>query len=331
MLRIAMLSGWHVHARGYANELKQMSDAVITAVWDEDAARGAAWAEELNAPFVPDLDAVLARDDVDAVAVNVPTSRHAEVMVAAALAKKHIFTEKVMALTVKECDAIAQAVRQAGVKFCISFPARTTPAHLFAKQVAEQGLIGDITLLRVRVAHNGASAGWLPPHFYNAATCGGGAMMDLGAHPMYLARWILGKPVRLTAMFNSFTGCAIEDNAVATIEFENKAIGIVETSFVSTHSPGALELYGTAGSLFVGGPEDRVRILSDKLEGQVPGWISPTRLPDALPRPIRIWVNGILNDTPIPFGLDEGTQLTALMEAAYASHNAGGAPVPVER
>ena len=128
------------------------------------------------------------------------------------------------------------------------------------------------------------------------------------------------KPVRVSATFNSFTGCEVEDNAVAVIEFENKAIGIAETSFVSTHSPGCLELYGTEGSLFVGGPEDRVRIISNKLGGALQGWVSPTNLPKALPRPTRIWVTGILEDAPIPFGLEEGTQLTELMEAAYRSH-----------
>ena len=61
-------------------------------------------------------------------------------------------------ITVRECDAISEAVRKAGVKFCISMPQRTRPTTLFAKQVADEKLIGDVTLLRVRGAHNGASA-----------------------------------------------------------------------------------------------------------------------------------------------------------------------------
>jgi predicted dehydrogenase len=69
----------------------------------------------------------------------------------------------------------------------------------------------------------------------------------------------------------------------------------------------------------VGGPDDQVRIVSDKIESKVPGWVSPTSLPAGLPRPIRVWVDGIREGTPIPFGLDEGTQLTELMEAAYRS------------
>ena len=331
MLRVGMLSGWHVHARGYAEELKAMPQVKIAAVWDELPDRGRKWAGDLGVPFEPDLAAFVQRDDVDAVVVDAPTNRHAEVMVAAAKALKHVFTEKVMALTVAECDAIAEAVREAGVKFCISLPARTVPKHLFAKKVAEEKLIGDVTLLRVRVAHNGASAGWLPPHFYDPIECGGGAMMDLGAHPMYLARWIMGKPLRVSSTFNCVTDHAVEDNAVSVIEFENKGIGISETSFVSSHCPDCLELYGTGGSLFVGGPDDQVRIFSEEAGGALEGWIRPSQLPAAMPRPIRIWVNGILEGAPIPFGLEEGTQLTALMEAAYLSHKQGGAAVQVKR
>lgn len=318
MLNVAMLSGWHVHAKGYANALKAMPNAQVTAVWDEEAERGKAWAAELGVPFEPNLDAVLARDDVEAVAVDAPTNMHPEVMVAAANAGKHIFTEKVMALTVAECGRIAQAVRDADVKFCISFPYRTRPENLYAYQAVQDGLLGDLTFVRVRVAHNGSSAGWLPPHFLDPVTTGGGAMMDLGAHPMYLARWFGGQPKRINSTFSFLTGEQVEDNAVCTIEFASKALGVSETSFVSTHSPFSLELSGTEGSLLAGGPENKVRIRSNKLENKE--WQVVEDLPEPLPSPIELWVNGVLDGAPIPFGLEEGIQLTELMEYAYMAH-----------
>lgn len=321
MLRVAMLSGWHVHARGYAKALSDMPDVKLTAVWDEEPERGREWAQELGVPFEPDLARVLARDDVDAVACDAPTHRHAEVMVAAADVGKHIFTEKVMALTIDECQRIADAVNRAGVKFCISFPYRTRPECLYAKKAVDEGLLGRLTFFRVRVAHNGSSGGWLPPHFYDPVTTGGGAMMDLGAHPMYLARWIGGRPKRIVSTFNHVTDHEIEDNAVSVIEFENECIGVAETSFVSSYSPFSFELSGTEGSLFVGGPDEKsVRIRSSKVNGGE--WVTP-ELPEALPSPLRIWVEGILQNKPIPFGLEEGTQLTELMQYAYASHKSG--------
>jgi predicted dehydrogenase len=322
MFHVAMLSGWHAHAKGYANALDEMPEVKISAVWDEDPERGEAWAAELGVDFVPELDAVLSRADVDGVVCAAPTNRHDEILVAAANAGKHIFTEKVMALTVDECSRISDAVRAADVKFCISFPYRTAPGAQYAHQAVREGLLGQLTFLRVRVAHNGGSGGWLPPHFWDPAPCGGGAMMDLGAHPMYLTRWLGGRPKSIMSMFTSLTGHAVEDNAVSLIEFENHCIGVSETSFVSTHSPFSLELSGTEGSLFVGGPDgEQVRMRSNTVDGDA--WTTPEKLPEPLPRPIRMWVEGVVNDAPIPFGLEEGTQLTELMQYAYESHRQG--------
>ncbi|MBE3101501.1 MAG: Gfo/Idh/MocA family oxidoreductase [Firmicutes bacterium] len=323
MLRIAMLSKWHVHAGDYAKQIMAIENVKITAVWDELPERGRAWADELGVDFEEDLHTLLKRDDVDAVVVVAPTNIHAEVMVAAANAGKHIFTEKIMALTVEDCKRIANAVQKAGVKFCISFPHRTAPSNLFAKKAVEERLLGDITLLRVRNAHNGAVAKWLPDHFYDPIACGGGAMIDLGAHPMYLSRWLLGKPKSITSTFNSYTNKPVEDNAVSVIEFENKAIAIVETGFITPSSPSSLELYGTEGSLFIGGPDDTVKIASKKYDPDSTGWIVPSELPEALPQAMKQWVDGILNGGQIHFGLEEGIQLTELMEAAYKSHNEG--------
>ena len=214
-------------------------------VWDDDPVRGEAFARKLGVPFEPSLEKALQDENIDAVCVNTATTMHLEVITAAARAGKHIFTEKVLATTSEEAYAIAKAVEEAGVKFVISFPHRAKPHNLFAKEVVEKGLLGDISLLRIRNAHNGASAGWLPPHFYSMADCGGGAMMDLGAHGMYLAAWILGKPKRISAVFSHITGKEVEDNAVAVMEFESGATAINETSFLSSNSPFALELYGT--------------------------------------------------------------------------------------
>jgi predicted dehydrogenase len=91
---------------------------------------------------------------------------------------------------------------------------------------------------------------------------------------------------------------------------------------MSTHNPFSMELSGTEGTLFVGGPdENNVQIKSNKLDGEK--WVTPDPLPEALPRPERMWVDGILKGAPIPFGLEEGTQLTELMEYAYIAFREG--------
>ena len=192
MLKVAMLSKWHVHAPEYARRLSEMDDVQLTCVWDEIPERGQAWAKELGTAFEPDLDKLLARDDVDAVCIDTPTNMHKDIMIKAAKAGKHIYTEKVMCLNVKDCDEVIKAVEENHVVFTISLPQRAWPKFLFIKQAIESGVIGDVTVLRCRNCHDGALAGWLPDYWYDPETTGGGAMMDLGAHPMYLSAWMLG-------------------------------------------------------------------------------------------------------------------------------------------
>lgn len=318
MIRIAMLSKWHVHAAGYAGQIKKMDDAVITCVWDDDQARGQAWADELGVGFSADLAAVLARKDVDAVVVDAPTNDHARVMIAAANAGKHIFTEKAMAPTLTECKAISAAVATNSVKFCISFPNLTTALIQFAKKAIDDSLLGKIHYLRLRTAHAGALMGWLPDYWYDVEKAGGGAMMDLGCHPMYTASYLLGPPSRIASVFN--TNCSPppgEDNAVSVVEFQNKAIAVLETAFVSPWSANCFELLGTEGAIV--SVDGQVKIRSKHYP--VNGWVIPDKLPDATPMALRLWLDGIQKGTSIPFGTDRGEALTELLENAYRSHH----------
>jgi predicted dehydrogenase len=287
-------------------------------VWDEQPARGAEWAKALGVAFEADLGKLLARTDVEAVVVDAPTSLHCEVMVAAAKAGKHIFTEKAMAPTVRECQQIAAAVRQAEVKFLISMPQRTSPVTLLAKKLVDDGVLGQVSLVRLRNGHNGSSGNWLPGYWYDEATAGGGAMMDLGCHPMYTASYLLGKPARISSIYNTLTGKPVEDNAVNVIEFRNQAVAVVETSFVSFNTPGAFEIYGTDGTFLANGGE--VKLACKRLGDLHNGFITPNRMPAALPTPMVMFLDACTKGTPIQFGLEDGIALTELLENAYLAH-----------
>lgn len=317
MIRVAMLSKWHVHAGDYARAVRASGVAEIACVWDEDRERGQSWADELEVEFVADLDALLKRKDVDAVVVDTPTANHCRVMVAAANAGKHIFTEKAMAPTLAECKQISEAVAKNGVKFCISHPHLTTGIAQYARQAIDEGLLGRVHYMRMRTAHSGSLAGWLPDYWYDVEKAGGGAMMDLGCHPMYTAAYLLGKPTRIASMFNTnYCPAPAEDNAVSVVEFEGNAIAVLETSFVSPWQADCFELLGTEGALVSVGKE--VKIRSKKLG--VDGWIIPDKLPDAKPMAMRMWLDGILTGSPIPFDTARGEALTQLLENAYKSH-----------
>jgi len=322
MLKVAMLSRWHVHAPGYAKEFQARPDVKLTAVWDEEPEKGREFAASIGAGFEPDLDNLLARPDVDAVCINAPTNIHRDVIIKAAKAGKHIFTEKVLAPTAAQAADIRAAVEESGVKFCISFPYCTHPHNLLAKKVLADGLLGDVTYVRVRNAHDGASRGWLPPHFYDEVQCCGGAMMDLGAHPMYLIGWLMGKPSEISSAFTYVTGHAVEDNAVSIMKYPCGAIAVSETGFVTSNSPYMLEIYGTNGSYVVTGND--IRFISSKNGGEVNGWVTPSSLPQALPGAITQFVEGVLYGKEIIFGMDDAILLTEMMEAAYKAHSQGG-------
>ncbi|GHU73852.1 dehydrogenase [Clostridia bacterium] len=317
MINVAMISKWHVHAEGYAKQLQAMPGVNVKYVWDEDPTRGVAWARELGAIFEPTLTQLLDQDDLDAIAVCSPTNMHPEIMIRAAQSGKHIFTEKVLAFTVKDCDHVIDAVKKAGVTFTISFPHRCMPTHIALKKAVDDGWLGKLTLMRVRNAHNGALAEWLPGYWYDPATTGGGAMMDLGAHPMYLLRWYLGKPTRIQSMFNTITRRSVDDNAVSTIEFDNGAIGVSETSLVSPMSPYLVEAYGTEGVALIN--EKTLSIRSKKFDDNGEAFHEQA-LPEALPSPLDQFIASVKDGKPVLFGLDEARQLTEMMQYAYQAH-----------
>jgi len=314
MVKVLAISKWHVHAEEYAGFANSQADATVTCVWDEDAARGAAWAAELDADFEPDLAKALARADVDAVIVDGPTMDHRRVMVAAAQAGKHIFTEKTLATTMADARAIGDAIAQAGVKFCISYPHLMNPQYRLCKQLIDSGELGRIHYMRFRNAHNGALAGWLPAHWYNMAEAGGGAMMDLGCHPMYVAPYLLGRPARVASIFNTTIAPAGDDNAVSVIEFENKAIAVLETSFVSPFDAGCFELLGTEGAVIVQNGEIKIRTKNNN-----EAWRTPETLPEKGTYPLRMWLDAIINNTPIEYDIEMAYALTEMLENAYKS------------
>ncbi len=329
MIRVAMLSFWHVHARDYARQATQHPEVEIVAAWDEDPERGRVKAAELGAEFHEQLADVLAREDVDGVIVDTPTNVHRDVMVAAARAGKHIFTEKVLALTLHEANEILAAVDAAGVKLTVSLPRVYDPYTLAINEVLASGQLGDITLTRTRLSHNGAiGEGWLPGHFYNAEQTGGGALVDLGCHPMYLARIFQGGlPETVSATYGHVTGREVDDNAVAVLQYPNGAISVVEAGFVNRYSPFSVEVHGTEGSLLFGTPDAKLLVRSPQQKDGESFVELP--LPDRAPMAFDQWVGHINDGTTATENIALAVDLTRLMEAANLSVQ-NGAPVRLD-
>ena len=323
MLRLAILSFWHVHAKDYAREAQEHPRTEIVAAWDEDPERGRTSAKELGAEFHADLAELLARTDVDGVVVTTATRAHRDVMVAAAQAGKHIFTEKVLALTPAECREILAAVDAAGVKLTVSLPRLADGYTQATRAILAEGRLGDPTLVRVRLSHDGAvGRRWLPAQFFDPDEAGGGALIDLGCHPMYLTRLFLGgMPDALTATYGRVTGREVDDNAVAVLTYANGAIGVVEAGFVNPHSPFTIEVHGTEGSLLYGTPEPKLLVKSNPA-GRGDAW-TEVPLPDRAPGPFDQWVGHIEQGTVATENIALAVDLTTLMDAANRSARTG--------
>jgi predicted dehydrogenase len=248
--------------------------------------------------------------------------------VAAAKAKKHIFTEKVIAPTLAEVNEIMRAVDESGVKLTVSLPRLNTDYTQEIQDIVAQGLLGRLTLVRTRLSHNGATRNWLPEHFFNKEQCGGGAMIDLGCHPMYLARLFLGMPQSVASTYGYVTGKNVEDNAVAVLRYDNGAIGIVEAGFVNNYSPFTIEVHGTEGSVLFSDRDNQLVVRSSKLEEQAKGWIARSR-PRPKPSAFEQWVEHVTQGTKATENIGLAVDLTRLMEASNRSAAAGGAAVAI--
>jgi 1,5-anhydro-D-fructose reductase (1,5-anhydro-D-mannitol-forming) len=319
VFRVAILSFWHVHAWDYAAEAEAHPGVEVVGVWDEEPGRGREEAERRGVRFYGDLDELLGRPEVDGVLVTTPTVAHRDVIPAAARAGKHVFTEKVIAPTLREAREIVAAVERAGVVFVVSLPRLYAGYTAAIARVLDRGLLGEVTHLRVRVSHDGAlrteehPEGWLPGRFFDPEQSAGGVLIDFGAHPLYLLRRFLGMPEEASASYGHVTGRTVEDNAVVTFRYPGGAVGIAEASFVGAGFPFVVEVHGTRGSLLYA-PDDGLRV---RRTGES-RWESVAVPPDG-PTPFGVWVDHCLRGTPAPGNVRIATDLSALAEAANRS------------
>jgi 1,5-anhydro-D-fructose reductase (1,5-anhydro-D-mannitol-forming) len=352
MIRVAVLSFWHVHGKDYAREAEQHPDTEVVAVWDEVPTRGRAEAAQRGVDFHEDLDELLARPDVDGVVVTTPTSMHRDVMVAAARAGKHIFAEKLIAATLREAEEIVAAVEEAGVAFLVSLRRIADASTQSIKAILDSGALGKLTLVRVRDSHSGALPapqrphGWLPEQFYNREQAQGGVLSDL-CHPVYLARYFLGRPESVSAAFGYVTGRAVEDNAVVTLRYPRGAVGVVETAYVARYAPFSIEVHGTEGSVLYSepgigelaarrsappvpstagatqaGPDGKLRIRSANVEGAADAWLL-REVTGAAPKAFDQWVTHMRQGSRATENIALGLDLTAMVEAANRSAATG--------
>ena len=157
--------------------------------------RTPALAAEYGIAAVPDVDALLERDDIDAVIVTTPDQVHCEHTLRAASSKKHVLVEKPMAPTVAQCDRMIAACREAGVKLAVVKTERYRTLCRKAKQLVESGAIGGICMMRTASCYSQEMGRFLLESrpFY-ADPQGGGLFMSIASHNADFLLWLCGQP-----------------------------------------------------------------------------------------------------------------------------------------
>jgi predicted dehydrogenase len=187
-----------------------------------------------------------------------PNNLHSEPTIAAARNGKHVLCEKPLGRSADESYDIWQAAARAGVKHMCAFNYRFVPAVRLAREMIEAGELGDIYHFRGRYLQE-----WIiDPQFervwrLDRSVAGSGALGDLGAHVIDLARFLVGEISSVSGIARTFIPerpggtVDVDDAFEATVEFESGAVGTIEASRFCRGRKNALtfEINGSKGSL----------------------------------------------------------------------------------
>lgn len=188
----------------YYAELPFLPEIRGIATSREDTARAAQ--EETGVPFVTHrFEELVHREDIDVVVVATPNALHLPVIREAAQAKKAIYCDKPLATTLKDAEEIQKVVVASGVPFGMAFQNRFVPALLRARELMQQGFLGDVVRVRAQYLHSGYNDPRRPMSWrLDKALSGGGALADLGSHLIDLIRYLLGDFVVTGARAETF-------------------------------------------------------------------------------------------------------------------------------
>ncbi len=200
-----------------------------------------------------------------------PNNLHAEPTMEAAKAGKHVFCEKPLGRTAAESHEIWQVAEDAGVKHMCAFNYRFVPAVRLAREMLEAGELGDIYHFRGRYLQEWGDIDdqvWR----FERSTAGSGALGDLGAHVIDLARYLVGEISSVTGTTRTFKRDRDVDDAFeAVAEFEGGAVGTIEASRFCPGRKNAFswEINGSKGSIAF--DLERLNELQVHLVGSEPG------------------------------------------------------------
>ncbi len=233
-----------------ADALQQTPSAQLTAVSDVDAYRAQAVASGHSSAVAKDWRELVQREDVDAVIVSTPPSLHAEMCIAALNAGKHVLCEKPLVRTPQEGHLVLNAAQESQKFLATGFNYRFYPSMLKAKELLDEGRIGELDHIRSYAGYTAADHNheWL----HDVSVMGGGALRDNGIHLIDLTSYFLGGVEEVKGFGSEavwgFKGC--EDNGFALLRSPQGKIAVLQASWTEWRGyKFVLDLYGSKGAI----------------------------------------------------------------------------------
>ena len=309
-----------VHAETLAFRLPQVRTVAIADVNREAAEAVAA---RCGIPTVCASAAEIFADrEIEAVLICTSTDTHADLIVAAAAAGKHIFCEKPIARGLTQIDRALNAVGQAGVKLQIGFNRRFDPNFARARQAVASGEIGTPRMVHI-VSRDPAP----PPISYIKVS--GGMFLDMTIHDFDMARFLMADEVEEVyvaggVMVDPEIGKAGDlDTAVIVLRFANGVIGTIDNCRQAAYGyDQRVEILGAKGSVATGNcyPNQAVISTGTEIRTDLPLNFFMERYTESFANEIRDFVDVVRFDRPTPVSGVDGRQAVAIGLAALKSY-----------
>ncbi|NMA62108.1 MAG: Gfo/Idh/MocA family oxidoreductase [Firmicutes bacterium] len=300
--------------------------AKLIAVCDTKQDRAKTTGEKYNVPWYTNYQDVLDLKP-DAIHICTPHNTHAEITIAAAKRGIHVLTEKPMAVSLADADAMIAAAEEHNVKLGVIFQNRYNASSQATKEVVQSGQLGKILGCRMFVTWNRSD------EYYSHSDWkgtwdqeGGGVLIDQAIHTIDLMQWVMGEIDYLEGSIDNRNHelIDVEDVAEATIFFKNGAIGsLYACNYYSYDAHVFLEIHGENGIIRV--EKDDALI---KIKGQEDRLVTPDELPATLGKSywgvnhktqIDQFYDAILNDKEVEIDGHAGRKALEVVRAIYYS------------
>ena len=234
----------------HARAIESIENAVLYGVADKNLAAAYNFAEKYGIKAYSDFEEMLADGEIDAVCICTPSGFHAENAINALNARKHVVLEKPMALSLEDCDRVEKACDESGCKLTVICQLRFSDDVQKIKQLVKENAFGKLVFCDLYMKY------WRSEEYYSSSPwkgtvkMDGGALMNQGIHGVDAMLYIMGDANIISAKTRTtYHNIEAEDTAVAMLEFENGALGVIEAATcVCPGSSRRIELRGSKGA-----------------------------------------------------------------------------------